>query len=53
MKERLITKRFFLRSIFTNGEISKIRKNYTISNPFHIQILRVIKYDFNEKLNNL
>jgi hypothetical protein len=53
MKETIITKRFFLRSIFTNGEVSKIRKDYTISNPFHIQILRDIKFDLHKKLNNL
>lgn len=53
MKERLITKRFFLRSIFTNSEVEKITRKYTIRHPFHIQILRDMKYDFNEKLNNL
>lgn len=52
MKEIQLTRRYFLRSIFTNGEVEKITRRYSTRHPFHDNLLRDVKYVFNEILDN-
>lgn len=52
MKEIKLTRRYFLRSIFTNGEVSKITKNYTLTHPFHINSLISLRYNNYEKIKS-
>jgi hypothetical protein len=51
MKEIKLRNKHFLRSIFINGEVSIITKYYTISHPFHDNILRTIKFVINDNFN--
>jgi hypothetical protein len=52
MKEIQLTRRYFLRSIFTNGEVSKITKYYTLSHPFHINLLVILRDEIYNNYNN-